>query len=156
MHKRTRKLLAKIGLYEILDLELRISIDHVASLNITPRSELSFYLSPANRLAYIWRHGEVNERGKLPIQFDIYPKHYIFFLLTLFNTTFISSIFGLGIAIVGFSTQEYTMAFGSLSIYSLFLFLFPIRLLKRMQWRIWDLRLEIEKDLKMIEQQLNN
>jgi hypothetical protein len=158
---KMKKLLKKLELYESIDLELQMRPEHVfgclgtvsASQSITITDLLSLN---TNALDYQWTYREVSERNKLHVHVDIYPKHYIIFLQKLRSVTFVVSIFGLGIAVLGFSKQEYTMAFGALTVYVFLLFLGPIRLLKKMQWRLWDLRLDIEKGLKNAESELKN
>jgi hypothetical protein len=153
------RLLKRLGLFETLDLELTISPDEVSDSlkNVSVEQQITiFNLSPSGPIDYKIKYGEVNQRNQLPIHFDIYPRYYIFLTIGLFISALILSILGIGAAILAFSYKDYIATFGTLSFYLLFLFLFIIKRLKKMQWRVWDVRLDIKKELKKREKQVNN
>ena len=155
-----QRLLKKLGLLESLDLELKMSPEHVFRCLGTASESQSMSLTDlitvnANAIDYRWKYQEIKEKNKLEVHVDIYPRRYKLFIVTLFNVTFIPAILCFSIAVLGLSEKEYTMTFGALTVYALILLLFPIRLLKRMQWKVWDLRLDIEKELRRTEKQIS-
>jgi hypothetical protein len=151
------RLLKKLELFETLDLELKISHEDVSDSlkKISDAEQITILgISPLRQVDYKGTYGMVNQKNRLPIHFDIYPRHYIIFTIMLFLSTITISIIGIGLAIISFSVSEFITAFGIIAFYFLMLFVFTIRPLKRMQWKVWDLRLALEKELRKREKQL--
>lgn len=150
-------LLKKLGVLESIDLHVKMSPDQVSGCleGAVRLQSISFFDVAAlntNKIMYRWKCRELAER-KLHVHIDIYPKHYVIFITKLISSTFMLSLFGLG-SIFLFLNGEFTGGFGVFLGFLIGLILVPIRLVKRMQWRVWDLRLDIEKQLKSTEKLL--